>query len=734
MKRLLFIISVIITHHINAQTDTSTKLVTLDEVVISVNKTEEKKSEVPYRVEVIKSKDIELINSQTSADMLQNTGNVFVQKSQGGGGSPILRGLEASRVLLVVDGVRMNNAIYRAGHLQDVITIDNSMLDRTEVLYGPSSVVYGSDALGGVMHFYTKNPLLGSEGKTKFNVNAYSRYTAANKGLTGHVDFNVGMDKLAFLTSISYSKFGDLRSGGNTRNPDATFGKTFYYAERINGIDSMIKNSDPNIQKFTGYTQMDVMEKILFQQNEKMSHTLNFQYSGSSDVPRYDRLQEYSGGKLKYAEWYYGPQNRMLASYQNKIKSDGKLFNHLTTTLAYQAIDQERVSRKFNNKNKKDQLEQVAVYSLNADFTKLIDEKQMLHYGLEGTYNDVKSTAKLTDIVTGVEKDADTRYPDGGSTMNSVAAYVTHSWKLSEMTLLSEGLRFSSIGLSSKFNDTTFFPLPYKTAEQKNGALNGNIGLVFKLSKDVRFHVLGSTGFRSPNVDDLTKIFESGGGILIIPNADLKPEYAYNIEFGASNTLGEKVKLEAVYFYTYLKNAMVLKNDQLNGADSVLYGGTMSKVQSMQNANNANIQGVSGNLYVDFNDNISLKSSINYTMGSYNDRENDTIVPLDHIAPLYGQTSLIYKFKKMESMFYLQYSGAKLLKDYSPSGEDNLSQATVNGMPKWMTFNFKSSFMLSKFVYLNVGVENIFDVHYRVFASGVSAPGRNVVLSLRAKI
>lgn len=734
MKKLLFTILIISNYYAGAQIDSVSKLIDLNEIIISVNKTEEKKAHVPFTIEVIKSKDVELLNAQTSGDMLQSSGAVFVQRSQMGAGSPIIRGFEANKVLLVLDGVRMNNAIYRAGHLQDVITIDNSMLDRTEVIYGPSSVMYGSDALGGVMHFYTKNPMPGSGGKTKVAVNAYSRYASANQGTTSHADFNIGLKKLAFLTSISYSKFGDLRSGSNTRNPDAVFGKTLNYVERINGVDSMINNSNPNVQKFSGYTQMDIMEKVLFQQSDNMSHILNFQYSTSSNVPRYDRLQEYSGAKLKYAEWYYGPQNRMFVSYQNKFKSDGRFFNNLTTTVGYQNIDQERVARKFNSNERKDQLENVKVYSLNADFKKSVDEKQEIHYGLEGIYNYVKSVADFTDIVTGIVKPADTRYPDGGSTMSSVAAYFTHRWKVSDDLILSEGLRYSNVGLSSRFADATFFPFPFHSINQRNNALNGNIGLIMMPSKEVRFNVLGSTGFRAPNVDDMTKVFDSGRGILIVPNAGLKPEYTYNIEFGVSNTINNKVKMEVIYFFTFLNNAIVARETKYNGSDSILYDGTKSKVFSAQNVDEAFIQGITGNLLIDFNDNVSLKSSINYTLGSYHDKQKDLIFPLDHVAPLFGQTNLIYRFRKMDLTLYAQYSGAKLLKDYSPSGEDNLNQATALGMPKWATFNLKSAFILKNYLYLNVGVENIFDVHYRAFASGISAPGRNIVLSLRAKI
>ncbi len=744
LSTLALLIVTTIRAQINSNKDSiPMRLINLNEVVFSANKAEEKKSDIPYTIDVIKIKDLELNNSQTSADMITNTGNIMVQKSQGGAGSPIIRGFEANRVLMVIDGVRLNNAIYRAGHLQDVITVDNAMLERTEIIYGPSSVMYGSDALGGVMHFYTKKPVFG-EDKINFKLNSYMRYSTANKEQTGHVDFNLGFKKLASLTSITYSDFDDLRTGyARTPNPD--FGRNYYYAERKpdNLGDTMVYNTNPNIQKNSGYSQTDVMEKLLYKANDNINIGLNMQYSTSSTIDRYDRLQEYSGSTLKYAEWYYGPQNRLFASLYSTIKLTGKLFDNLRIAATYQDIDQSRISRKFNNSKKTSQIENVKVYSFNADFRKKVKEKHELSYGLEALQNNVTSKATSVNILTNAETPSATRYPDGGSTMITTAAYFTHSWEINEQLILSDGLRYSYNILSSDFVDTTFYPFPFKSATQKNGALNGNMGLIIMPEKSVRFNILGSTGYRSPNIDDMTKVFESVGGNIIIPNEKLKPEYAYNIEAGFSiMAFEDKIKFEGNYYYTLLKNAIVTKNAQYQGKDSIYYSGAMSRVQSAQNADEAYLQGVYGAIVSDLSDYVSFKTSLTYTFGQYyqeltpttNNPNHDTIVPLDHIPPMFGQTSLFFHLKKFESQVYARYSAAKELKDYSPGGEDNLSQATPSGMPGWVTFNVKTAYHLTRHFTVNLGVENLFDTHYRVFGSGISAPGRNIMVTVRYKI
>ena len=289
-----------------AQLADTSKLSTinLNEFVISGNKFEENKKNISQPIQVIGQKEIEWTMPQTAAVLLEQSGNVFVQKSQMGGGSPVVRGFEASRVLLVIDGVRMNNAIYRAGHLQNAITVDPNLLDRVEILYGPASTLYGSDALGGVVIFNTKQPMLGLNGKTKIAANAMTRYSSAYSEYTGHFDFNIGFKKFASLTSVSYSSFGDLRQGNN-RNPFyGSFGMRKEYVERINGVDSILQNNNSNIQKQIGYDQIDILQKLLFRQNDHVTHTLNLQYSTSSDVPRYDRLTDVRNGKLRFAEWY----------------------------------------------------------------------------------------------------------------------------------------------------------------------------------------------------------------------------------------------------------------------------------------------------------------------------------------------------------------------------------------------------------------------------------------------
>ena len=196
------------------QTDTSEKFIQLNDVVISASKFKVYKRSVVQRIDPISKKYISKVNAQNTGDLLTSTGNVFVQKSQQGGSSPVIRGFEASRVLLVVDGIRMNNLIYRAGHLQNVITIDQNILERVEVMYGPSSTMYGSDALGGTVHMITKPVVLAGEDQSMLvSGHAFARYSTANNEKTGHVNLNLGYKKWGLLTSATFSNFDDMKMG-----------------------------------------------------------------------------------------------------------------------------------------------------------------------------------------------------------------------------------------------------------------------------------------------------------------------------------------------------------------------------------------------------------------------------------------------------------------------------------------------------------------------------------------
>lgn len=699
---------------------------TLDEVIVYANKFPELSRYVAQNVTLIKNRS--LLNLQpNTGDILINSGSLFVQKSQQGGSSPVIRGFEASRVLLMVDGVRMNNAIYRAGHLQNIITIDNMVLDRLEVLYGPSSTMYGSDALGGVVSMHTLNPLLSATGKTIVSGSITGRYATANSESRGNIILNIGGKKWASLTSVTYGSFGDMVQGSKRLDAYPDFGKKNFYVERVGNTDSAFVNPDPDKQVRSDYKQVDVLQKILYHQNEHIQHILNLQFSSSSDVQRYDRLTEVASGKPVYAEWYYGPQRRNMGAYHFKATKLAGFFEDIMITASYQDIKESRITRRFKNNSKDFRWEQVNVFGISID-AKHYSGKNELHIGAESYSNFVRSTAERRDIVTGNISRINTRYANGPVSMGSHAVYAQHTLKINEHLTLNDGLRFNLVSMDAIFADTTLMHFPFNRAKQNNAAVTGNIGLVYADENNFRAAALVSTGFRSPNVDDLSKVFDSKTGAVVVPNPDIKPEYTYNAEINF-NKYGKNFSFGGSVFYTWFRNALVVDAYSFNGQDSIIYNGVKSGVLANQNKAKAYVYGFSVNAAVHLTAHTTLDGIFTCTYGRFSNK--GTEVPLDHIPPVYGRASIKHATAKWTAEFFTLFNGWKRIKNYNPFGEDNQQYATADGIPSWVTVNVRGAVNIGKSLMAQLLVENILDRNYRYFASGFSAPGRNFVFSLK---
>lgn len=701
----------------------------MNDVVISASRFEENQKDVPRQILILRSKDIGFMNQSTSADLLQNSGIVFVQKSQLGGGSPVLRGFEANKVLIVVDGVRMNNAIYRGGHLQNIITLDNASLERAEILFGPGSAVYGSDALGGVMHLTTIQPQFAQGNQDVLTANAFVRQATASGERTAHIDLKYGEKKWAYAGSFTISRFEDLMQG-NKRNPFyGNWGKRLFYVERINGQDSAINNPNVNLQKQSGYMQYDLIEKLSYKASKKVILGLNLQLSNSSNIDRYDRLTETSGAAPRFAEWYYGPQKRLMGAFTINLTNQNWFYDKANIILSSQQIEESRHDRRFRSDTINRRAESVKITALNADFEKDLG-KHEIRYGTELAYNDVQSKAQKENILNQVTLPVHTRYPDGGSVMQSIAAYLTHSWEINPKLILSDGIRFSHITLVSKFIDKTFFPFPFNHLNQQYEAFNGNFGLAYMPGKDWRFTANAASGFRAPNIDDMTKVFDSRAGMLIVPNPQLNPEYTCNAELGISKIIKQQIKLEGQVFYTRYVDALTTGKSTFNGADSISYLGQQSAVFTIVNKGEAYIYGGFAGIQADITPACAIYSSLTYTYGRI--KTDSTDYPLDHIPPMFGKTGIQLKIRKFKGEFYAMYNGWKSISDYNITGEDNPQYATVDGTPAWYTLNIRCAFAINKHIQVMGALDNILDTNYRVFASGISAPGRNLTLTLRA--
>ncbi|HPF10491.1 MAG TPA: TonB-dependent receptor [Flavobacteriaceae bacterium] len=714
---------------LNFQLSMSVSNISMEQVVISATRWSQSSAQIPSKVISISPQIIELQNPQTAADLLGISGKVFIQKSQQGGGSPMIRGFATNRLLYSVDGVRMNTAIFRGGNLQNVISLDPFATERAEVLFGPDAVIYGSDAIGGVMSFQTLVPEFSVDEKTYVSGKAITRYATANNEKTGHFDVNVGWKKWAFVSSITSNDYGDLKQG--RFGPDE-FLRPFY-VKRQDSMDVVVTNEDPRIQTPSGYTQINMMQKVRFKPNEHWDFQYGFHYSETSDYSRYDRQLRTRNGLPRYGAWKYGPQIWMMNNLNIFQNTDGGLYDEMAVRLAIQNFEESRISRNFNDETRETRKERVYAYSGNLDFTKSIGAKNTLFYGLEVVYDDVRSNGIDTNIDTGVDQVGPARYPY--ASWVSYAAYLSYQFKVSEQFLLQAGIRYNHFTLDAEF-DTTFYPFPFETAHLDNGSLTGNLGMVFRPAEDWVLTANAATAFRAPNVDDVGKVFDSEPGSVVVPNPDLEAEYAYNGDVGIAKVFGNSVKVDVSAYYTLLKNALVRRDFKLNGQDSIVYDGELSQVQAIQNAAEARVWGVQAGLEVKLPRGFYFSSDFNYQKGE-EELDDGTTSPSRHAAPWFGVSRLGFKTQYLSIQMYVDYSGEVKFEDLpeEEKGKTEIYAINNNGDPYaagWYTLNFKANYQLTDLISVSGGLENITDRRYRPYSSGISGAGRNFILSLRA--
>ena len=722
---------------------------TLGEIVLLTRIDDENLKTTADRRIILHQKEIERLNTQTTADLLEKRAGINVQKSQMGGGSPVIRGFEANRVLLVVDGVRLNNAIYRGGHLQSIISVDNATLEQVEIIFGPSSSEYSSDGLGGVIHLHTKRPKFTATPTFK---HAYSsRFSSANRSSSKHYDLSYTSEDFSIFSSISASDFDDLKMGTVRKHGYENWGKVYHFME--NGKQK--ENPNPNIQKNTGYSQKDFMQKAILRLSDKLLFTGNFQFSNSSNIPRFDKLNDYKNisydpstnttnyEDLKYSTWSYGPQKKSFYSMQFDYSANNLFLDSAQLIFGYQDVYETRFVQKTDAEARIDQHENVDIYSINANF-----RKNKLHYGFEYYNNQVLSKAfKTIDNISNPHDQ--TRYPNGGSSMSSWAGYITYHKKISEQLKLNAGIRFTENQLNGRYIQvrTPTISLPYDSIDNKYNAFTGNFSAAYFPNESWKIAAIISSGFHAPNLDDVSKVFYKGSNVTI-PNFNLRPEYANTAELNITKNINNRVLINANAYYTAISDAIMrVEADSTNTTGVIIDPEEgFTSIKTNKNTGKAEIYGATASVSMRIASNYTLETDYTYIKG----RNKDTDLPFTHIPPSFGKTALYADFDQWRASFYALYNGRKSIDEYDlVSGTDNEEESPIEwnyleesdswaieyqGTPAWYTLNMSFMYRFTENFTLQLAAENILDHHYKTFASGLSAPGRNFILTLRANL
>ena len=479
-----------------------------------------------------------------------------------------------------------------------------------------------------------------------------------------------------------------------------------------------MNNTDPEIQKNSGYSQTDFLQKFRFSIPGGTLMT-NVQYSTTSNIPRFDRVNDIVDDGLKWARWEYGPQKRLLTALT--WEQYALIPGTITTTLAFQDIQESRYKRRFNENLTDVQVEDLGVLSFSSvwESSKFREDGWSFEAGVDGQWNELTSSTESPQTVS--------RYANNGSYMYNLGAFAAAK-KQADRNTYRGGLRygFSSIyayyDLSPELVDLSFTEI-----HNENGALTGSFSIEAKLSSKLRSISSLSTGFRHPNIDDAAKIREKNGYV-ILPSDSLRAEYIYSIDESISfNPTGDKkLTLTAAGFASLWTDAIVPVNTTLNGVDSLEYDGEYAIIQTNANAGSATIVGARLEIQSLLENELELYATVSVTKGQL----IETKEPLAHIPPIYGKLSVKKSVGKWELGSSMLFNGAKNIELYGFGTVDNPSEALSTGTPSWWTLNLQSSYAINDDLKAQIGIENVFDMHYKPFASGISAPGRGLYISL----
>ena len=496
-------------------------------------------------------------------------------------------------------------------------------------------------------------------------------------------------------------------------------------------------NVTAHLQPGSGYHQTDVVQKFRFGGMERHV-VLNIQHSTSSNVPRFDRLNDAaSDGGPKWAQWDYGPQRRSLAAlhFRSRIRGLGQV----TFTPYWQQVEETRFKARFGEQDREVQEERVDVFGLQFDVDQRLGPWN-LSYGALWDHHRVSSEARMERRADGLLLDETvlTRYPNGGSDMGSLSAYggLTRRWSDWH---LHAAARYTRGWLESRFEPQLGFPIPgpsvafndAATVGYRRAALTGSTTIRWKGHSRWGAHAVLASAFRNPNVDDVGKV-RAKDGFVVVPADSLRPERLYSAELGGHwRTSNQRLTLRGSAFTTLLGDAIQAVDTALVGSggeriETLVVEGDTNRIQVNANIGRATLRGGQWQAHYRVADGWRMRATLNVTRGRDADGR-----PLSHIPPAFGLLAAQRSGEWLTFDAHVRWSAWKRAEDYGPGATDNLAEATPDGTPSWWTLGFDIDARLTERTTFSVGVHNVLDRHYKVFASGISAAGRDFRCGLR---
>ncbi|HRX11969.1 MAG TPA: TonB-dependent receptor [Draconibacterium sp.] len=644
--------------------------VRIGEIVVTTQRIPQEEFLVPYSISLLGKKEMDHFTKRTAPEMLMNMDGVFVQKTNHGGGSPFIRGLTGNQTLLLIDGIRLNNSIYRYGPNQYLNTIDIFTIDRMEVAKGTGSVQYGSDAIGGALQLFTADPLL-TTGKQEWHGSATGKFMTGGMEKTGRGQLQYNSEKVAFLGGGTYRNFGDLVGGKET-----------------------------GVQSPSGYTEYAFDGKLLFAFDENVQLTLASQFLNQSHVPIYHKVV-----LENYATNEFQPQQRLLNYAKLNLRGSKKAFDQVKFIASWQQNTENTTTQKNNTNMVQIDDNQVNTFGFVTDITSEFSKIWTANSGIE-YYHDKVSSSRFVNSTDNSVPSAEKRglYPDG-SQYGNFALYSLHHFTLNNW-VLDGGLRFNAFNIKLKDDDLGVVNI-------SPDALVFNVGAMYNLNRKNHLYATISNGFRAPNIDDMGTL-----GIVDfryeVPAYDLKPEKSINYEIGYKLSLQ---KFQANFAAYYLDLNQLIARTKVEGDSIEGY-----PVYKKENVGEAYITGAEADFLWKVSSYFDLNGSISYTYGQ--NVTNDE--PLRRIPPFNGKLAATY------SLYKFFVSGEFLFaakQDRLAAGDISDNRIPDGGTPGWEVVNIFAGYQLA-FVKMKVGFENLLNEDYRTHGSGINGVGRSAWVML----
>jgi len=654
----------------------------VDKITVTASRFAEDKFSSPSSVSVTSKEKFNERTFSTTAEVLREEPGVLVQKTTYAHGAPILRGLIGRYVLLLYNGIRLNRPTFRFGGNQYLNTIDLESLNRIEVVRGPSSVMYGSDAIGGTVNLIPNT--LPPENSILTLVPSFtSRYSSFDDGRSVNIKLDGNYKKFSSTWGLTYKEIENLRAGG-----------------------------DVGEQSPTGWEETGFNGRLAYSLNARSFISFDYLRDRQKDVPRYDKYV--SGDFEKYI---YDPQDRDLAAVT--LTSEPRSFIHsFKGNLSYQREKEGRTTRKTGADNTEKAEDKITTWGGYAQASAVPREGHWVTFGAEYYYDRVNS--RQVSIENDIVEITRPAYPDG-SEYHSAGLFVQDKWSLFPRWSLTAGLRFSYVGVDSPLEE------PFERYEESFQNLTGSVALSFRPHKAVNLIGRWSQGFRAPNLNDAVVLKYSSSGV-DAPSPGLEPEHSNNYEMGVKLNY-ERFRGSLLLFYNRLSDMIERQPGTYDGKtfydenDNGVRDEGEYDIYQKYNVSRSRIYGVEYESRMEISSHWEVRSNITYTLGE-NQTGNE---PMSRIPPLMGMLAARFKpFTTFWTEALVRVAGEQTR--LSARDIDD-SRIGPEGTPSWATLNFKAHFEYEH-LSLNVILENITDYTYKEHGSGIYSPGRGVVLSL----